>query len=437
MKAVSRLLLAVLTGGLLTGKLFAEVTYPIVSTGQAKCYDDSAEIPPPEPGEPFHGQDAQFRIHPASYSLGADGLTVRDNVTALTWQRGPDTDRDGEITAGDKLTFAQAEELPAKLNAARFGGFTDWRLPTIKELYSLFDARGIDPSPAATDASGLIPFIDNRYFQFAYGDTNARERIIDAQYASGTVYVGSTRRETLIFGVNFADGRIKGYGSKRMGRDKTFFVQCVRGNAAYGKNEFRDNGDGTVTDRATGLMWSQTDSVTGMNWEAALGWVQKKNAQKYLGHADWRLPSVKELQSLVDYTRSPETTQSAAIDPLFETTAIKNAIGQTDYPYYWSGTTHVHENRGDAAMYIAFGRAAGWMPRHGPGGPPPHIGGPPPGDNPPSAGTMAGKEYVNVHGAGAQRSDPKCGDPGEYPQGRGPQGDVIGIYNFVRLVRRL
>ena len=42
---------------------------------------------------------------------------------------------------------------------------------------------------------------------------------------------------------------------------------------------------------------------------------------------------------------------------------------------------------------------------------------------------------VDVHGAGAQRSDPKTGDPADYPYGHGPQGDVIRIYNYVRLVR--
>jgi hypothetical protein len=41
----------------------------------------------------------------------------------------------------------------------------------------------------------------------------------------------------------------------------------------------------------------------------------------------------------------------------------------------------------------------------------------------------------DVHGAGAQRSDPKAGDPQNFPHGRGPQGDVIRIYNFVRVVR--
>ena len=47
----------------------------------------------------------------------------------------------------------------------------------------------------------------------------------------------------------------------------------------------------------------------------------------------------------------------------------------------------------------------------------------------------AEKQFMNVHGAGAQRSDPKSGDPTQFPQGRGPQGDDIRIYNYVRCVR--
>jgi hypothetical protein len=113
--------------------------YVIVDTGQTKCYDNRGEITPPKPGEPFYGQDAQFQAHPASYTLSADGLTVRDNVTDLTWQRSPDTDGDGMLTSRDKLTLAQAKALPGKLNPSKFGGFDDWRLPSIKELYSLFE----------------------------------------------------------------------------------------------------------------------------------------------------------------------------------------------------------------------------------------------------------------------------------------------------------
>ena len=51
---------------------------------------------------------------------------------------------------------------------------------------------------------------------------------------------------------------------------------------------------------------------------------------------------------------------------------------------------------------------------------------------PPNSGTY---QLLDVHGAGAQRSDPKIGNPADYPHGLGPQGDVRRIYNFVRCVR--
>ncbi|HVM49110.1 MAG TPA: DUF1566 domain-containing protein, partial [Candidatus Acidoferrum sp.] len=318
-------------------------------------------------------------------------------------------------------------------------GFSDWRLPGIKELYSLFDARGVDPSgPMDVRASGLRPFIDTNVFAFAYGDSQAGERIIDSQWASSTLYVA---RPNQMFGVNFADGRIKGYGTAMPGRGaKTFFVLCVRGNPGYGRNDFHDNDDGTVTDRATGLVWSKADSGKGMNWKDALAWVQARNAENYLGHNDWRLPSVKELQSIVDYARSPDTSSSGAIDPVFRCSAITNEARQADYPFYWSATTHAGLRGGAAAMYVAFGRASGWMPPRGvAGGSPPEREGPgsPPGPVPRERlpGRPGEYHYVDIHGAGAQRSDPKAGDPAQFPHGRGPQGDVIRIYNYVRPVR--
>ncbi len=44
-------------------------------------------------------------------------------------------------------------------------------------------------------------------------------------------------------------------------------------------------------------------------------------------------------------------------------------------------------------------------------------------------------QLLDVHGAGAQRSDPKTGEPADYAGGHGPQGDVVYIYNYVRCVR--
>lgn len=387
------------------------LAYPAVDTGQTKCYDSSREIAPPAAGQPFYGQDAQFAGHAPRYSLSADGLTVGDDVTGLTWQRSADSDGDGVIDAGDKFTWGQAQARPEALNAARYGGFSDWRLPTIKELYSLIDFRGSDPRSMDEDTSRLTPFLDTAYFRFSWGDADAGERVIDAQYWSCTPYVSTTMSgNATVFGVNFADGRIKGYPRDvgPHGSAASEYLLCVRGGSGYGVNDLVDNRDGTVSDRASGLMWSQADSGAGMDWQTALAWVQGRNAARHLGHDDWRLPNAKELQSIVDYSRSPDTTGSAAIDPLFSCTAILNEARQGDFAFYWTATTHAaSDGSGTAAVYIAFGRALGFM----------------------------NGSWLDVHGAGAQRSDPKAGDAADYPQGRGPQGDAVRIANYVRLVR--
>ncbi|MDP8267481.1 MAG: DUF1566 domain-containing protein [Candidatus Tenebribacter davisii] len=374
--------------------------YPIVSTNQTSFYNNSIEISAPSSGEDFYGQDAQYSGNEAQYVDNGDD-TITDMVTGLMWSKSPDMDDDGDIDADDKMSY---DEAVAGASSYDLGGYDDWRLPTIKEQYSLIQFSGVDPSGyEGTDTSGLIPFIDTDYFDFAYGDTDAGERIIDSQYASSNMYVD----DELLFGVNFADGRIKGYGlTMPFGPgDKKFFVTYVRGNETYGINDFIDNNDGTITDIATGLMWITTDNGQSMNWEDALEYSENL---EYNGYSDWRLPDVKELQSIVDYSRSPGTTNSAAIDPLFNCTEITNEAGEADYAYYWSSTTHFNwsDTGANYASYVSFGRAMGFM-----------------------------DFWQDVHGAGAQRSDPKDGDPSLYPNGNGPQGDAIRINNYVRCVR--
>ncbi|WP_320046818.1 DUF1566 domain-containing protein [uncultured Ilyobacter sp.] len=390
----------------LTVEALPNLSYLVVDTGQTGCYSAATEIDPPAAGAAFYGQDGQNDGYQPSYTLSADGLTVHDNVTGLTWTRTSDLDGDGDIDIDDKLTYYEAQLAPDSFNAASYGGYDDWRVPTIKELYSLMDFRGTDPDVSSTDPSGLTPFIDTNYFDFAYGDMNAGERIIDTQFATCSVYVGLVFvDQEAMFGLNLADGRIKGYPLT-----KYFCVLLVRGNTNYGINDFVDNGDGTITDRATGLMWEQGDNGEGVNWEDALALAQTRNAENYLGYNDWRLPNAKELQSIVDYTRAPDVTNSAAIDPLFACTQITNLAGEADYPWYWSGTTHLQAGGGvSRGVYIAFGRGLG---------------------------SMDGVNVIDVHGAGCQRSDPKDGDPEDYPcAGNGPQGDVQRVFNYVRLVR--
>ena len=390
----------------------SSLSYPVLDTRQDDCYASTgAVIDCPAAGQTLAGQDAQHQGLAPSFSDTGDG-TVTEALSGLTWSRTPDIDGDGLISVDDKLTLAEALDHCETLD---LGGYQDWRLPDIKTLYSLIDFRGTDPSGYdGSDTSGLKPFIDTEFFDFAYGDTQAGERLIDAQYASSTLYVSESALDArTLFGVNFADGRIKGYGLDTMRGEKTFFVLCVRGNPDYGSNDFVDNQDGTVTDRATGLMWAQWDSgqeaPEGLDWPQALAWVDAQNAAVYLGHDDWRLPNVKELQSLLDYERAPDVTGSAAIDPVFQSSPIVNEAGQDDFAYVWTSTTHANwtGDPGRSAAYLSFGRALGYMDG----------------------------VWIDVHGAGAQRSDPKIGEAAEYPYGHGPQGDAIRIFNDVRLVR--
>ncbi len=368
-----------------------DLSYAINDTDQSLCYDAAAQDSCPSEGVAFFGQDAQYDGVQMAFEDHGDG-TVTDVNTGLMWAQDP----------GDKLTFDEAVDGAASYDLA---GYDDWRLPTVKELYSLIAFSGV----VGTIEDDSAPYIDTDYFVFEFGDESAGERFIDSQYATSTEYVDTTMGGNhTLFGVNFADGRIKGYGTEAMGPSDTptFFVQYVRGNPDYGINEFEDNGDGTISDRATGLTWQQGDSGEGLVWEDALAHCE---ALDTAGHDDWRLPNAKELHSLVDYTRAPDVTDSAAIDPIFDVTDIE--------AYFWASTTHVDgpaDVQGSFAVYVAFGEAMGYM------------------EDPPDSG-----EYIltDVHGAGAQRSDPKTGDPADYPTGHGPQGDVVQIYNYARCVR--
>lgn len=388
-----------------------EITgYPIVDTNQNVFFDNTNYISEPSVGDNFYGQDANYSGNLPSYTDNGDG-TITDNVTGLMWQQSCDTNGDGVIDINDKMTYYEALENADSFDLA---GYNDWRLPSIKELYSLMDFSGVDPS--GNEDEGEF-FIDDEYFEIGYGDVNAGERLIDSQFATTSIYVDYVfENQQAMFGLNLVDGRIKGYptdATRGRSEGKKFYVLYVRGNESYGVNDFQDNSDGTITDNATGLMWTQDDSGEGMNWKDALEYAEN---YEFAGYSDWRLPNAKELQSIIDYTRSPATTNSAAIDPLFNCSEIVDEGGNTNYPFYWSSTTHINwtNQPGTQGVYLAFGEALGFM------------------EMPPMSGQY---NLMDVHGAGAQRSDPKDGDPSLYPYGHGPQGDVIRIFNHVRLVR--
>jgi len=101
---------------------------------------------------------------------------------------------------------------------------------------------------------------------------------------------------------------------------------------------YTDNADGSVTDNNTGLTWEKkTDANVNDNytWQGALDYVAALNAMNggagFAGHNDWRLANIRELLSIVDYSRS-----NPPIDPAFGPTR-----GVSNYASYWSSTSYV------------------------------------------------------------------------------------------------
>lgn len=103
---------------------------------------------------------------------------------------------------------------------------------------------------------------------------------------------------------------------------------------------FFDNGDGTVTDTVTNLMWDRcsqgqigvacaTSSATTMTWTAALTAAVTANVANYKGYSDWRLPNKNELESLVDL--------SLSTSPVIDLTAFP---ATPTISFYWSSTTY-------------------------------------------------------------------------------------------------
>lgn len=365
------------------------LTYKIVDTAVETFYTDQTEKTSIKLGDDFYGQDAHYDGYQPSYVDNGDG-TISDQVTELMWQK----------TMDSKMTY---DEAVAYANASKLAGYDDWRLPTIKELFSLIIFTGESGGESAKTL-----YIDTDFFDQPIGDTSIGEREIDAQTWSATKYVGTTMHsDATVFGVNFIDGRIKGYGlvKKKTNETNKGYFRLVRGNTAYGENQFVDNGDGTITDLATGLMWQAVDDGNTRDWEESLAYAE---GLELGGHDDWRLPNVKELQSIVDYTRSVQTTNSPAIDPMFTLTKFKDPNDKDNYGFYWSSTTHRDGmNTSDSASYVAFGEALGEM-----------FG-----------------DVLDVHGCGAVRSDPKSGLASSYPKYFGPQGDIQYVYNYTLAVR--
>ena len=110
-------------------------------------------------------------------------------------------------------------------------------------------------------------------------------------------------------------------GSGYVGQDAEYATGC--------QPSYTDNGNGTVTDNCTGLMWQQEDDGISRTWWDQLNYCEELELSGYM---DWRLPNLRELHSLVDYSR---------YEPAINTDYFQSTSGG-----FWASTTIVsHPSR--------------------------------------------------------------------------------------------
>jgi hypothetical protein len=248
------------------------------------------------------GEDADYTINPPSFTDNGNG-TITDNVTGLIWQKAD----------GGEMTWENAAIYASWLN---LGGQTDWRLPTVHELFSILN-------------HGRNPALDSTCFTQSAAE----------YWWSSDVQAGDSSR---VWATNSGGGAGPHQKTETIsaGGGKRYHVRCVRGAAPPTNrpiHSFKDNQDGTVTDPDTTLVWQRLEVSPAMTWEEALKYAENL---VLVGKSDWRLPNIKELQSLNDET---------FINPSIDRAYFPGATAAR----YWSSTT-LFGNQPTRAWFMDF-----------------------------------------------------------------------------------
>ena len=263
------------------------ITQGLSDTGQITSYTDTP------------GEDSDVLNNPMSFTDNGNG-TITDNDTGLMWQK----------TDGGEMTFQNASEFCKTLS---LGGHNDWRLPSSHELFAI---NQYDTNPALNWAFFTITDAGYWWTSDYRADDSTRVWVVNSGGGIGP----HPKSETI------SAGGLKRYHVRAVRNTKT---------TSFPSDHFIDNANGTITDNYTGLIWQQVQSGDMMLWEDALHYA---NNLSLTGKTDWRLPNIKELQSLND---------EKLIRPSFNKQYFTNISSGN----YWSSTT-LKQPRPDKAWTI-------------------------------------------------------------------------------------
>ena len=289
--------------------MHATLPYPWpLRTDQERCFDARGESIPC--GET--GQDADRRPCPhPMIRFAAANDSVTDALTGLTWARNANL-------FDYPYSLDEGLERLETLNREALSGLSDWRLPSRRELFSLVSHQNYNPALVSDH-----PF-ENVFHGYYWTATPCARLPDQAWYihlGGARIYRGRQSGTCLIWPVS-------GRREPRPSRGARFRTH-----------------DGITRDRRTGLNWRPVfrNGVSIVSWEGALCGAAALNRDDWAGHdRHWRLPSVRELESLIDLKRhSPALPDDWPIE--------------VDAEGFWASTTSVYEPRYAWVVYMRDG----------------------------------------------------------------------------------
>lgn len=242
------------SAALAIGQPVSRTMLRLPDTGQTNSYTNT------------FGEDHDYLINMPVFTLNGDG-TVTDTVTSLMWQQADG----GEMTYENALVYCDTLTL---------GGYTDWKLPSDQEAYSILNHQRTNP---AIDITIFTP-TTAEYWWTANLQYNDSSKVWSTNSGGG---IGNHRKtETISAG-----------GTKR------FHARAVRYNQlpVSVPNHFTDINNEIIYDEITGLSWQKSPYYDSLTWENALSYADTLSLG---GFTDWRLPNIKELFSINDNSSS-------------------------------------------------------------------------------------------------------------------------------------
>lgn len=306
-------------------------------TGQRGCYGSNGTVVSCE----HSGQDGEFRpgIPWPRPRFVVDGQLVLDELTGLQWFKNANP-------AEFPVTWQEALDHISRMNRERKAGRSDWRLPNRRELRSLMAFETRKPALPAGH-----PF-ENVFLGWYWTSSTAAIQPAYAWYVhmEGARMFFGRKDQYYLFWPVCGPGRgiLPATGQRKCYDAKGSEIPCpgtgqdgeLQMGLAWPASRFVVR-QAAVLDRLTGLHWLQDAGVGPgtMDWRETLDYVKNLGVPLPEPSMRWRLPTINELESLVDCSRH---SPALPVGHPFEN--VRDV--------YWSSTTSFFEPAWAWALYL-------------------------------------------------------------------------------------